>query len=115
MASVSVLDGSRNTLEVIWAILCLGLALILWLKIVRYVITEEMVSGTYDRLMSVVTLSEPFQKSFFGDLLHTLSSGVALVMALSMAFDGRYLNFEIKGNKHRTAFYAIAYVTTDRG
>ena len=107
---------SRNTLEVVWAILCLGLALILWLKIVRYVMTEEMVfPARMSRLMSVVTLSEPFQKSFFAhDLLHTLSSGVALVMALSMAFDGRYLNFEIGTLGIITAFYAIAYVTTDR-
>jgi len=35
-------------------------------------------------------------------------------MALSMAFDGRYLNFEIGTLGIITAFYAIAYMATER-
>ena len=106
---------SRDKIEYSWAILCLALALILWLKIVRYVVLGEIkMQGEMSRLSASLTLSEPFRARFFDDLLHTLSVSVVLIMAVSMAFNGRYLNFELGTLCIIAAFYAIAYVATER-
>lgn len=105
---------SRNTLEVIWAVVCLSVALVLWLKLVRYLISEEIgVRGSMARFISVVTLQEPKGDAFWEDALHLLSVSVVLVMALSLAFDGRYVNFELGTLGLISVVYAVVYFTTE--
>ena len=106
---------SRNNLEYAWAILCLSIALILWLKLVRYLISEEMtMQGSMARFMSVITLSEPKSDMFWEDVLHLLSVSVVLIMALSLAFDGRYLNFELGTLGIIATVYVVVYFVTER-
>lgn len=106
---------SRNNLEYAWAILCLSIALILWLKLVRFLIDEEItMRGSMDRFMSVITLSEPKSEMFWEDTLHLLSVSVVLVMALALAFDGRYLNFELGTLGIIATVYAVVYFVTER-
>ena len=106
---------SRNNLEYAWAILCLGVALILWLKLVRYLISEEItMRGSMARFISVMTLSEPKGDYFWEDVLHLFSVSIVLVMALSLAFDGRYLNFELGTLGIIATTYAVIYFTTER-
>ncbi len=106
---------SRNLLEYGWAILCLLLAFLLWLKIVRYLISEEItMRGSMSRFMAVITLNEPKGVTFWEDLLHILSVSVVLVMALSLAFDGRYMNFQIGALGIIAFSYLIIYLSTER-
>ena len=106
---------SRNNLEDAWAILCLSIAFILWLKLVRFLITEEIeMRGSMARFLSVITLSEPKEEYFWEDALHLLSVSVVLIMALSLAFDGRYLNFELGTLGIIASVYGVVYLTTER-
>ena len=66
------------------------------------------------RLVSILTLSEPAQGHFWEDVLHALGVGIVLVMGLSMAFDGRYLNFEMGTLAIITTYYELVYVATPR-
>ncbi|AFL69023.1 exo-beta-1,3-glucanase [Sulfurospirillum barnesii] len=106
---------SRNTLEYVWAIICLSVAFILWLKLVQFLITEEIsLRGSMARFMNVITLGEPKAETFWEDALHLLSVSIVLIMALSLAFDGRYLNFELGTLAIIAITYAVAYVSTER-
>ncbi|MEZ7933282.1 MAG: exo-beta-1,3-glucanase [Sulfurospirillum sp.] len=106
---------SRNNLEYAWAILCLSVAFVLWLKLVRFLITEELeMRGSMARFLDVITLSAPKTETFWEDVLHLLSVSVVLVMALSLAFDGRYLNFELGTLGIIATVYAVVYVSTER-
>ena len=106
---------SRNNLEYAWAILCLSIAFLLWLKLVRFLIDEEIeMRGSMARFMSVITLSEPKSEMFWEDALHLLSVSVVLVMALALAFDGRYLNFELGTLGIIATVYAVVYFATER-
>ncbi|KFL33896.1 MULTISPECIES: exo-beta-1,3-glucanase [unclassified Sulfurospirillum] len=106
---------SRNNLEEAWAILCLSVAFLLWLKLVRFLIAEEItMRGSMARFISVITLSEPKGETFWEDVLHLLSVSIVLVMALSLAFDGRYLNFELGTLGIIAVVYAVIYFSTER-
>lgn len=106
---------SRNTLEYAWAIVCLGIALILWLKLVQFLITEEIsFHGSMARFMQVITLGAPKGELFWEDALHLFSVSIVLIMALSLAFDGRYLNFELGTLALIAITYAVIYVSTER-
>lgn len=106
---------SRNELEYAWAILCLSVAVILWLKLVRFLITDEItMRGSMASFIDVITLSEPKGETFWEDVLHLLSVSIVLVMALSLAFDGRYLNFELGTLGIIAAVYVVIYVSTER-
>ncbi|AHJ13562.1 glycoside hydrolase family 17 protein [Sulfurospirillum multivorans] len=106
---------SRNNLEEAWAILCLCVAFLLWLKLVRFLIAEEItMRGSMARFMSVITLSEPKGETFWEDVLHLCSISIVLVMALSLAFDGRYLNFELGTLGIIAVVYAVIYFSTER-
>ncbi len=106
---------SRNNLEEAWAILCLCVAFLLWLKLVRFLIAEEItMRGSMARFISVITLSEPKGETFWEDVLHLLSVSIVLVMALSLAFDGRYLNFELGTLGIIAVVYAVIYFSTER-
>ncbi len=106
---------SRNTLEYVWAIVCLSVAFILWLKVVQYVMTDEIsMRGSMMRCMQVITLSAPKGEVFWEDVLHLLSVSIVLIMALSLAFDGRYLNFELGVLAIIAMSYALSYMSTER-
>jgi len=106
---------SRNNLEEAWAILCLSVAFLLWLKLVRFLIAEEItMRGSMARFMSVITLSEPKGETFWEDVLHLFSVSIVLIMALALAFDGRYLNFELGTLGIIAVVYAVIYFSTER-
>ena len=106
---------SRNELEYAWAILCLSVAFLLWLKLVRFLITEEIsMRGSMARFIDVITLSVAKGESFWEDVLHLFSVSIVLVMALALAFDGRYLNFELGTLGIITVVYAVVYFATER-
>ncbi|AOO65823.1 exo-beta-1,3-glucanase [Sulfurospirillum halorespirans] len=106
---------SRNNLEEAWAILCLSVAFLLWLKLVRFLIAEEItMRGSMARFISVITLSEPKGETFWEDVLHLFSISIVLVMTLSLAFDGRYLNFELGTLGIIAVVYAVIYFSTER-
>lgn len=106
---------SRNNLEEAWAILCLCVAFLLWLKLVRFLIAEEItMRGSMAHFISVITLSEPKGETFWEDVLHLFSVSIVLVMALSLAFDGRYLNFELGTLGIIAVVYAVIYFSTER-
>lgn len=106
---------SRNNLEEAWAILCLSVAFLLWLKLVRFLIAEEItMRGSMARFMGVITLSEPKGETFWEDVLHLCSISIVLVMALSLTFDGRYLNFELGTLGIIAVVYAVIYFSTER-
>ena len=70
--------------------------------------------GSMARFLDVITLSAPKTETFWEDVLHLLSVSVVLVMALSLAFDGRYLNFELGTLGIIATVYAVVYVSTER-
>ena len=106
---------SRNELEYAWAILCLSVAFLLWLKLVRFLITEEIsMRGSMARFIDVITLSVAKGETFWEDVLHLISVSIVLIMALALAFDGRYLNFEIGTLGIIATVYAVVYFATER-
>jgi len=87
---------SRNALEYGWAVLCLGVALIWWLKLIRYQVSEKLsLPGSMHNAMAIFTLQAPVRKHSLEDLLHLISVSIVLIMGLALAFDGRYRNFEL--------------------
>jgi len=66
------------------------------------------------RFISVITLSEPKGETFWEDVLHLFSVSIVLIMALALAFDGRYLNFELGTLGIIAVVYAVIYFSTER-
>ena len=106
---------ARNAFEYGWAILCLGLSFALWLKIIRYLVNDEVsIRGSMYEAIEMLTFQTPWKPTLKEHLLHLLAISVVLVMALSLAFDGRYLNFELGTLSIITVSYLIVYVGADQ-
>jgi exo-beta-1,3-glucanase (GH17 family) len=106
---------SRNALEYGWAFLCLGTAFALFWQVIRALILEEKIpQGSMQRLVGVVTRNVPLSELIVNDVLHSLSVSIALVMTLSLAFDGRYLNFEMGTLGIIAVSYLIMFFSYER-
>lgn len=91
----SYLITSRTGFEYAWAFLCLGVAFILWLKWIRFLITEhEEERGEMAQALRWIRREIPWEKSLFHDVVHLLAVSIVFIMAVGMAFDGRYHNFD---------------------
>jgi len=88
---------ARSFFEYAWALLCLGLAFFWWFKLIRALITEEKAShGNLGRAISLIFRQSQWQADrSLHDIAHLLAVSVMLIMALGMAFDGRYHNFDL--------------------
>ena len=87
---------ARNAYEYGWAAVCIGVAFIVWFELVRFIITEK--SGRMGSINGAVALllrHKKWNANAAKDLLHLLSVSLILIMALAMAFDGRYRDFEM--------------------
>lgn len=106
---------SRNVLEYGWALMCIGVAFLLWVQSVRYAITDEITPRrTMADAIAVLTLNEPLSREFWKDVLHLIAVSIVLVMALSLAFDGRYLNFELGTLSLIVLAYTIKHVSLEQ-
>ena len=99
---------SRTALEYLWGVVCLSVALYLWLRLVRFLILDELEQrGSMAEGVGVLLRYAKPTKASVNSLVHLLSVSIVLVMALGMAFDGRYHNFELG----TLGIIAIAYFT----
>lgn len=106
---------SRNTLEYAWAFLCLGVSLTLFWHVMRALILEEKIpQGSMQRMLAVLTRNAPFREMIASDVWHLLSVSIVLIMALSMSFDGRYLNFEMGTLGIIAVSYIIMFFSYER-
>jgi len=106
---------SRNVLEYGWAILCLGVAFLWWLKLIRYQVSETVSSpGSMHNALAVFTLQAPLKAHFLEDFLHLMTVSIVLIMALALAFDGRYLNFEMGTIGIIAITYLVLFFATER-
>jgi len=106
---------SRNMLEYGWAVLCLGVALIWWLKLIRYQISEKLsLSGSMHNTMAIFTLQAPLRARFMEDFLHLITVSIVLVMGLALAFDGRYRNFELGTLGIIAVTYLVMFFASER-
>lgn len=92
----SYLLTSRTILEYFWGFACVALAFYLWLRLIRFLILEEMQErGSMAEGVGILLRYIPMTKERTSSLVHLFSVSIVLVMALGMAFDGRYHNFEL--------------------
>lgn len=92
----SYLFTSRTLFEYVWAWIALSVAFALWVKLVLFLVTQEKVPrGNLAKAIASVFREDHTHKASVHDFLHLLAVSIALVMALGMAFDGRYHNFDI--------------------
>jgi len=87
---------SRNLFEYAWALVCLAVAFYVWLALLRLLILEEEHTPQMMRKgIGFLMRLHPKETITFATLIHLLAVSIVLVMALGMAFDGRYHNFEL--------------------
>lgn len=92
----SYLITSRTFFEYTWAFLCLSIALILWLKWIRFLVSEkEEPRGDMAQALLSLWRKRPWDASHMHDIVHLLAVSIVLIMAIGMAFDGRYHNFDL--------------------
>jgi len=108
----SYLLTSRGALEYAWGFVCLALSLYWWIRLIRFLILEEMLErGSMAQGVGVLLRYTTMSKAHIPSLVHLLSVSVVLVMALGMAFDGRYHNFELGTLGVLTAAYFTFFIT----
>lgn len=87
---------SRNLFEYSWGVLSLCIAFSVWLKVVRFTILEDAEArGSCKKALAFIFRKSRWDEVSFADIIHLLAVSIVLVMALGMAFDGRYHNFQI--------------------
>lgn len=87
---------SRNLFEYSWGVLSLCIAFSVWLKVVRFTILEDAEArGSMQKALAFIFRKSRWDEVSFADIIHLLAVSIVLVMALGMAFDGRYHNFQI--------------------
>jgi exo-beta-1,3-glucanase (GH17 family) len=93
----SYLFTARSLYETMWALLCLSVAFFWWYKFIRGLITEEKEPhGNLARAIALLFRHSSWQvQHSLNDIFHLLAVSIMLIMALGMAFDGRYHNFDM--------------------
>ncbi|MDD3344449.1 MAG: exo-beta-1,3-glucanase, partial [Sulfurospirillaceae bacterium] len=87
---------ARDIFEYGWAVVCIVVSFLLWSELIRFVITEESQRrGSMNGAIAFLVRHKHWNEHTFKDLLHLLSVSLVLVMAIAMAFDGRYRDFEL--------------------
>ena len=108
----SYLLTSRSAFEYAWGIVCLALALYLWIRLIRFLILEETQErGSMAHGVGFLLRYTPMTQETIPSLIHLFSVSVVLVMALGMAFDGRYHNFELGTLGIIAGVYFIFFIT----
>lgn len=86
----------RNYFEYGWALLSLGVAFALWMKLTRYVITDEVnTRGSMSGAIGVMMRQMPWNERSKEDFVHLFAVSLVLISAIGLAFDGRYRNFDL--------------------
>lgn len=87
---------ARNVGEYVWGAVAIGIAFILWYELVRFIITEESsYRGSMARAIGLLMRHETWDKRSRKDMVHLIAVSGILMMAIALAFDGRYRNFEL--------------------
>jgi len=108
----SYLLTSRSVFEYAWALVCLLLAFYTWLVVLRLLILEEeRRSVGMEEGIGFLMRVYPKSSATRHGLIHLLSLSIVLVMALGMAFDGRYRNFELGTLGIVSIGYFIFFIT----
>ena len=103
---------SRNLLEYVWAFVALAVAGYLWLGLLRFLILEEEYTrGRMEVGIGFLLRLQGKSDETVRSLIHLLSVSMVLVMALGMAFDGRYHNFELGTLGMISVCYFVFFVT----
>jgi len=104
---------SRTILEYFWGFACVALAFYLWLHLIRFLILEEMQErGSMAEGVGILLRYIPMTKERTSSLVHLFSVSIVLIMALGMAFDGRYHNFEVGSLGLIAAVYFTFFITS---
>lgn len=108
----SYLLTSRTVLEYFWGFSCVAIAFYLWLRLIRFLILEEMVDrGSMAEGVGILLRYIPMTQERIASLVHLFSVSIVLVMALGMAFDGRYHNFELGSLGLVSVVYFTFFIT----
>jgi len=103
---------SRSFLEYVWAFVALAVAGYLWLGLLRFLILEEEYTrGRMEVGIGFLLRLQGKSDETVRSLIHLLSVSMVLVMALGMAFDGRYHNFELGTLGIISVCYFVFFVT----
>ncbi|MDD2384912.1 MAG: exo-beta-1,3-glucanase [Sulfurospirillaceae bacterium] len=87
---------ARNVYEYGWAAVCMSISFILWLILVRFVVNGQSDRmGSMNGAIAFLLRQKKWNINTTKDLLHLVSVSVVLIMAMAMAFDGRYRDFEM--------------------
>lgn len=106
-------SGYWNLFQHTTGALTLGVALVLWLQVVGFVATKRAPSTpSMHKAIGVLTRALAPQMATKEDFVHLLAVSLVLMGAIRLAWDGRYLDFEL-GTFGIIAFaYAVFFKTT---
>ncbi len=102
---------ARTFFEYIWAGASLVVAWLLWMRLIRFIATNhyEPYGNLAQAIGFLLRQGTPFS---WVNFVHFISITMALIVALGMAFDGRYHNFDIGILGIMALFYAtVAFKT----